>query len=189
MSGRAQISDVSDVIKTNRAAVLTLWAAVVAERLGFDWDEALTLGRAVAGLNAYSKGVSLGLYEPTPEAERERRLVARHGAAVRVDLLHRAVPAVQTPDGLRALSNGRPISSASVERYLANKFGDRLDDARAAMTGLARSMSPSELARSAYDLYEQFRPAVPAGVRGWGAAGELDLDNIMGLAGSAIGNG
>ncbi len=62
-----------DVIKINRAPVLTLWAAVVAERLGFDWDEAVTLGRAVAGLNAYSKGVRLGLYEPTPEAERERR--------------------------------------------------------------------------------------------------------------------
>jgi hypothetical protein len=30
----------------------------VAEVLGFDHDEALTLGRAVAGLNAYSKGVS-----------------------------------------------------------------------------------------------------------------------------------
>jgi len=29
--------------------------------LGFDYDEALTLGRAVAGLNAYSKGVAPGL--------------------------------------------------------------------------------------------------------------------------------
>jgi hypothetical protein len=37
--------------------VVTLWAAVVAERLGFDHDEAVILGKAVAGLNAYSKGV------------------------------------------------------------------------------------------------------------------------------------
>jgi len=29
----------------NRAPVLTLWAAVVAERLGLDQDEALTVGR------------------------------------------------------------------------------------------------------------------------------------------------
>ena len=36
-------------IKINRAPVLTLWAAVGAERLGFDHDEALTLGRAVTG--------------------------------------------------------------------------------------------------------------------------------------------
>ena len=51
----------SRTIYINRAPVLTLWAAVVAERLGFRRDEALTLGRAVAGLNAYSKEVSLGL--------------------------------------------------------------------------------------------------------------------------------
>ena len=41
----------------NRAPVLTLWAAVIAEVLGFEHDEALTLGRAVAGLNAYLKGI------------------------------------------------------------------------------------------------------------------------------------
>ena len=48
----------------NRAPVLTLRAAVVAQVLGFEHDEALTLGRAVAGLNAYSKGVSRGLFQP-----------------------------------------------------------------------------------------------------------------------------
>lgn len=39
-----------------RAPVRTLWAPVAAERLGFDRDEALSLGRAVAGINAYSRG-------------------------------------------------------------------------------------------------------------------------------------
>ena len=53
-------------VMVNRAPVLTLWAAVVAEVLEFEHDEALTLGRAVAGLNAHSKGVSLGLFQPTP---------------------------------------------------------------------------------------------------------------------------
>jgi hypothetical protein len=52
--------------------VLALWAAVVAERLGFDRDTALTLGQAVAGLSAYAKGVSLGIIEPSPELVRER---------------------------------------------------------------------------------------------------------------------
>jgi hypothetical protein len=44
----------------NRAPVLTLWARVVAEVLGFEHDKALTLGWALKGLNVYSKGVSLG---------------------------------------------------------------------------------------------------------------------------------
>ncbi len=39
-------------ISINRAPVLTLWAAVVAQRLGFGWDESLSLGKALAGLNA-----------------------------------------------------------------------------------------------------------------------------------------
>ena len=47
----------SKTLSIDRA--LTLWASVVAGRLGFERDEALTLGRAVAGLNAYSKGRSL----------------------------------------------------------------------------------------------------------------------------------
>ncbi len=59
-------------IEINRAPVLTLWAAVVAHRLGFEWEEALTLGRAVAGLNAYTKGKALVLFEPTPEVVKEK---------------------------------------------------------------------------------------------------------------------
>ena len=44
-------------ILINRAPVLTLWATTVAERLGFDQDEALSLGKALAGLTAQSKGL------------------------------------------------------------------------------------------------------------------------------------
>ena len=54
-------------ILINRAPVLTLWAAVVAERLGFKPDEALSLGKALAGLNAQSKGRRLGVFKPSPK--------------------------------------------------------------------------------------------------------------------------
>src|SRR6187399_1344901 len=57
----------TESIAINRAPVLTLWAAVVAERLGFDADEAATLGRAVAGLNAQSKGRRLGIFKPSEQ--------------------------------------------------------------------------------------------------------------------------
>ncbi len=169
-------------IRINRAPVLTLWAAVVAERLGFDHDTALTLGRAVAGLNAYSKGVSLGLFEPSSEAVDKQLQKAKAGTTLNVDLLHRAVPVVSTASGLRAVSKGRPISAASVERYLESKFGDNLGSAMRAMVKLAQSMPTEEIAARAYRLYEEFRPAIPAGVTGWGAAGELDLDLIEGLS-------
>ncbi len=169
-------------ISINRAPVLTLWAAVVAERLGFNRDTALTLGRAVAGLNAYAKGVSLGLFEPSSKAVDDHLKKAKAGAKLKVDLLHRAVPVVRTSDGLRALSKDRPISPESVEHYLEGKFGDDLEAARRTMAKLARSLPRREIAARAYRMYEGFRPDIPAGVRGWGAAGKLRLDQIEALA-------
>ena len=166
----------------NRAPVLTLWAAVVAERLGFDRDEALTLGRAVAGLNAYSKGKSLGLFSPTPEDVRKKRKEARDREGFSIDLLQRAVPAAQTADGLRALSKDKPVKPDSVQKYLESKFGDALDDATDAMRMLAQSVSADELGRVGFRLYEEFRPEVPSGTKGWGAKGRLDLDKIRSMA-------
>ena len=168
-------------ITINRAPVLTLWAAVVAERLGFKRDEALTLGHAVAGLNAYSKGVSLGLFHPAPEPVREHRKNLQKGKALTVALLGRAVPVVHTPDGLRALTKDKPDDPASVTRYLEGKFGEALADVRAAMTRLARSLPVKDLATHAYTIYEKFRPEIPAGARGWGAKSDRDLARLKEL--------
>ena len=104
-------------VMINRAPVLTLWATMVAEVLGFEHDEALTLGRAVAGLNAYSKGVSLGHFQPTPREVKEQRQKMRKEETVTVDLLHRAVSAKHTDEGLRALSGESPIRPESLEEY------------------------------------------------------------------------
>jgi hypothetical protein len=171
----------ADAIRIDRAPVLTLWAAVVAERLGFDRPTALTLGQAVAGLSAHAKGVALGLVEPRPELVRERGERLAEGERLHVDLLGRAVPVVRTADGIRAVNKGKPGNPGRVERYLAGKFKDRLDDARRAMAELAAGLEPEELHRRGFRLYEAFRPAVPAGERGWGAAGELDLGKVRGL--------
>jgi hypothetical protein len=46
---------------------------VVAQRLGFDEDEALTLGKALAGLNAQAKGRRLGLFKPHEEEPKQAR--------------------------------------------------------------------------------------------------------------------
>lgn len=170
-------------VTVNRAPVLTLWAAVVAERLGFDRAEALTLGKTVAGLNAQSKGRGLGIYAAAKGAEaRPGRREIGAGKAGQVLLLHRAVPCIRTPDGIRALAKGRPVTPESVERYLASKFGEALAPARSAMEALARAFEPDDLREGAFALYEQFRPEVPKGVRGWGAAGVLDLGLIRLLA-------
>jgi hypothetical protein len=170
-----------NAISINRAPVLTLWAGVVARRLGLDEDEALSLGRALAGLNAQSKGWRLGIFKPHQEKAKKAREKER-GERFWIEVLGRPVPATNTDDGIRAVRGRSPIDPAGVQRYLGDKFGDDLKAVRSAMQGLARAFKPQELARDAYRLYERFRPDIPAGKKGWGAKGELDLGLIGRLA-------
>jgi hypothetical protein len=165
----------------NRAPVLTLWASVVAERLGFKSDEALSLGKALAGLNAQSKGRRLGIFKATPKELKKVREQKR-GEGFRVELLGRALPAMTTEEGVRAVIKSKPIEPEGVERYLESKFGGALPDVRKAMKELANALKPNELAQKGFGLYEQFRPNIPEGVQGWGAKGELDLGRISKLA-------
>jgi len=167
-------------IKINRAPVLTLWAAIVAERLGYDKESSLTLGKAVAGLNAQSKGRRLGIYEEKTEEEKKEGK-KKEKLVELIELLGRGIPAVKTPKGLRAAIKGEEIDPQSVEKYLRQKFSDDLDDARSAMEKLAKSFTPKQLETQAYSLYEKFRPKIPEGTQGWGAKGELDLDYIRSL--------
>jgi len=173
-----------DTLLINRAPVLTLWAAVVAERLGFERDEALTFGKAVAGLTAQSKGQRLGIFTPSPEAVRRQRAEqAKEAGVFRVALLGRAVPVLSTKQGLRAVTKDQqPIQPETVEKYLASSFGVTLPAVRAAMERLAASRPPEALAEEAFALYEQFRPAVPAGEAGWGAKGTLSIGKLDVLA-------
>ena len=168
-------------IKINRAPVLTLWATIVAERLGYKKDEALTLGKAVAGLNAQSKGRRLGIYEEKKQEDKEPK-EEKPIKVEFVELLGRGIPVVKTKNGLRAAIKGEEIDPQSVEKYLKQKFGDDLDDAHAAMEKLAKAYTPKKLESEAYGLYEKFRPKIPEGTKGWGAKGELDLDYIRSLA-------
>jgi len=171
-----------EVVQVNRAPVLALWASVVAERLGYDHDEALSFGKALAGLNAQSKGRRLGIYKPAERPEGAPPKKARLGEEFWVELLGRPLPAVKTKSGVRAVEGARSIEPAGVERYLQGKFGEALESVRKAMEELSCALSPKELAARAFSLYESFRPQIPEGVRGWGAKGELDLDRIRALA-------
>lgn len=170
-------------IKINRAPVLTLWATVVAERLGYNAETALTLGKAVAGLNAQSKGKKLGIYEEPSQEEKERQAKKQKEVKTEfIEILGRGVPVVKTPKGLRAAIQGDAIHPGSVETYLRQKFGENYEEARGAMEKLAKAYTPKQLESKAYGLYEKFRPEIPEGTKGWGAKGELDLDYIRSLA-------
>src|SRR4051812_17937090 len=100
-AGRATRSEHDEPVRVNRAPVMTLWAAVVAERLGHDPDLALTLGQAVAVLNARSKGRRLGVIEPVEESPNRRKKARPKRQSIEV--CRRAVPVKRTKDGMRAV--------------------------------------------------------------------------------------
>ena len=168
-------------IVINRAPVLTLWAATVAERTGFERDEALSLGKAVAGLTAQSKGRRLGIYKSAAQ-EIKRARARKRGEEFFVEIAGRQVPAVNTEEGVRAVVKDKPIAAQSVERYLESKFAESLGPVREAMRELAKAFRPEELAQDAFQLYEKFRPAIAEDVTGGGAKGRLDLERIRSLA-------
>jgi hypothetical protein len=167
-------------VRVNRAPVLTLWATVVAERLGHPPDTALTLGRFVAGSSARAKARSLGIADETQEpADRRERSAAPKPQRRVIRLLGRDVPVQPAEDGtLRADESGKPASARAVRSYVMRAFGDRLGEVREAMEALAASLPPEELNRVGFRLYERFRPEVPAGAEGWGAKGELRIERI-----------
>ena len=163
----------------NRAPVLTLWASVVARRLGHPADTALTLGRAVAGSAARVKARAIGREERKADREADTSKLRQAHVTAPVLLLGKSIRLLPTVDGeLRAADGDQPADLAAVQRYLAKAFGDHLAEVQSAMEGLAGRYEPAELNRIGFRLYERFRPEVPPGNEGWGAKAVLDLNRI-----------
>ena len=181
----------AEPVRVNRAPVLALWAAVVAERAGFRREEALTLGQALAGLNARRKGRGLGIYEdrgkpekhlPVHDGSAAQARAKKVGAKFAVALLGREVPAIRTEEGVRAFTGGKATKPETAEHYIAGKLGDDLARVRKAMESLADATWPEARGGRGFELYETFRPKIPAGTKGWGAKGVLDLAKLKELA-------
>ena len=179
------MTDKAGEIRVNRAPVLTLWAAIVAERLGHDADAAITLGRAVAGSSARVKARAIGLEEAHEGGDLRdiAKQATKSAPRQTVHLLGRDVPVVEQKGSHYALDGDKPASPRPAYAYVERAFGEHLPAVRRAMERLADSLPPDELNRSGFRLYEHFRPEVPAGTKGWGAKGVLDLDRVRGAAG------
>jgi len=79
------------LITVNRAPVLTLWGAVVAERLGHPPDTALTLGRAVAGAAARVKARNIGREERRSDRDADTSRLAEVHVTAPVLLLGKTI--------------------------------------------------------------------------------------------------
>ncbi|KAI6105781.1 hypothetical protein F5141DRAFT_1006834, partial [Pisolithus sp. B1] len=175
----------------NRAPVMTAWAMVVAERLGFDREESLSIASVYTEANAVSKGVSLGLVE-----ERRKKDVETlpEGKQPYVDLMgrrqvHTLFMTFEDPHGILcplyqtreskwlALSGGSPVSPSTAFSYISRSFRQTTPYVMGSLRLLAESYSPQRLNELGYSLYADFRPAVDD----WGKRGELRCARILSL--------
>ncbi|CCM03183.1 uncharacterized protein FIBRA_05305 [Fibroporia radiculosa] len=183
----------------NRAPIMMAWAFVVAERLGFQREEALSIASVYTEMNAISKGVSLGIFDknkskgvdaspsgtqpyvdlmgrrgaPSPRALPGLHLSPQH---VRVPLMFG--PLYQTASGgWRALSSGSPVAPTSAFSYITRALRQTAPPVLGALRLLAASYTPVELNRDAFALYAEFRPSVEE----WGQRGETRCATILDL--------
>ncbi|KIJ70041.1 hypothetical protein HYDPIDRAFT_171956 [Hydnomerulius pinastri MD-312] len=158
----------------NRAPLMTAWATIVAERLGFEREEALSIGSVYTEMNAVTKGVSLGLIDESRKKDIEP---IPGGKQPYVDLMGRR-PLYQTQSSKwRALVGGSPALPSTAFSYISRAFRQTTPHVMGALRLLAASYIPQELNTQGFALYADFRPAVD----GWGKRGEVRFERILGL--------
>ncbi|KZT62966.1 hypothetical protein CALCODRAFT_526375 [Calocera cornea HHB12733] len=156
----------------NRAPIMAAWATIVAERIGFKREEALSIGSVYTEMNATSKGISLGIYERTKEKES-----AVGSAQPFVTLMDRK-PVMQLPDDeWRGLIRGEPVEPAAAFGYIHRAMRQTLPYVMGAMRLLSLSFTPEALNNRGYALYCDFRPSVD----GWGKRAEMRISDILAL--------
>lgn len=171
------------VITINRAPVLDLWASCVAELVhpSLSWETCLSIGGAISTITAISKGRSIGTIEkPDPgeaHAKKEKRKEkAAQGGYDEIEVMsfHLNID----KDG-HALVGGKPKKAS--EETLRKKFGgDEYSKARDTFRNAVKKWKgrEEELDKQAFGFYEEFRPSIPPGQKGWGRKGQLRLQSV-----------
>lgn len=172
------------IIHIESTPVLILWVTVVAERLGYSSEEALTYGRWISSVLEQSKGEAMGVLqkrrdktsEPKTKRRKKENTDNRHVEVfVNID-----IPVKKKNGMLLAVEKGQgePIDHKRVQEYLIACLGEKdLETAKDAMKKLAETVPREELKDKAYEIYEMVRPEWHA----WNKKSTLDLNKVHDL--------
>ncbi|KAF7332077.1 Glutamine synthetase [Mycena kentingensis (nom. inval.)] len=158
----------------NRAPLLTAWATLVAEKLGFQREEALSIASVYTEINAISKGISLGKLQKSAAAGME---ASPTGTQPFVDLMGKR-PLFQTQHSQwRGLSAGKAVPPSTAFGYISRALRQTTPHVIGAMRLLLDTYSVEEINTKGWGLYADFRPDV----NGWGDRGEVRCSTILDL--------
>lgn len=175
-------------ITNNRAPVLELWASCVTKLIypSIAWETCLSVGSAISTITAVAKGRSIGTIEkPDPSKAEERRRERQRKAE------NEPLEDIEVMGFHLHLKNGQALvgdkPKVGNESALSKKFGhDQYEMAKRAFQDALGSWKgrEDELDREAFKMYEDFRPTVPSGQKGWGRKGQLNLENMKSAVGA-----
>lgn len=185
-----QVLEVKSVI-INRAPIMMCWATIVAERMGFQREEALSIGQKECSfsrdiphftpasvfteMNAVAKGVTLNRIKPDEGRLRE---AVKGGSQSYVEFIGRRIPLYQTQAGQwRALSSGNPVEPHTAFSYISRALRQTLPYVTGALRLLADTFNAQDLNHHAWTLYAEFRPRVNE----WGKRSEMKCSDILRL--------
>ncbi|KZT35553.1 hypothetical protein SISSUDRAFT_1131050 [Sistotremastrum suecicum HHB10207 ss-3] len=158
----------------NRAPIMTAWSMIVAEKLGFKREEALSIASVYTELNAISRGVASGIFDSKKADGMEAKSL---GSQPYVELMGRRPLFMTQSSQWRALSKGDPVPPSTAFSYVSRSLRQTAPYVIGAMRLLAETYSPRELNEKGFGIYAEFRPAVTD----WGARSEVRCKDILAL--------
>ncbi|KAJ9120328.1 hypothetical protein QFC24_005282 [Naganishia onofrii] len=202
-----EIHDIEEIraqtVVTNRAPCMTAWAYIIAEKMGFDRLEALSLASTFTSVTSTRHALALGnIY--TPEQTRDAQLEMDElpqpsGSGKRgrfsdggtggteegeqtgghsqpwVSIMKRS-PVIQRGDGTwRGVLKGMPVEPYRAHSYISKNFSQATPYVIGALRILAQSYTVEQLQEQGYGMYVSFRPDVA----GWGDRAVLYCSNII----------
>lgn len=168
-------------ILINRAPVLHLWAASVVHFVHpeLSWSTCLSAGSAISTITAIAKGRAIGTIEDKKDTEEKRK--KKEQGPTDVETIEVMQFKLRVKNGL-AMVGSEQKGKAGNDGPLKSKFGEEsYERVKETFEKSLKSWEgdEEELNRKAFGFYEDFRPSVSAGQKGWGRKGVLKLDTVQ----------
>jgi hypothetical protein len=179
-SGDGSKNDDNEKVMINRAPVLQLWSACVAQLVypKLSWETCLSIGSAISTICAVSKGRSIGAIPEHDDSEKGKKRSQKMEELDVIKVMQFKIPLKR---GLALVGAQQKNGKPGTEEPLKRKFGEReYSKVKDVFDYCLRPWRghEEELNEKAFKMYERFRPQVSSGQRGWGRKGTLSLDTV-----------
>lgn len=160
--------------------MLELWASCVADLLHPDlrWDTCLSVAGGISTITAIAKGRAIGRVDKPDPGEQQEKREERQQAQSQLEEVEVMGFPLKIKNG-SAMVGDKPKKGN--EAALKSKYGqEQYEKTKSTFQDALEKWRgrEDELDSGAFHMYEDFRPNVVPGQKGWGRKGQLSFENI-----------